>query len=976
MNYRRLPFLAIFALFSLFLSAVYAQTPSAADSHTHLTDTHSQTDKHKFSLLLGDELISAFSTRKVKELSDSQVFAEFDAWIKDYSNGNFDDKDKHQQLGEQLAVRRQEILKQLIGLDPQAALEKALSADAFKQLPSFIADRTEKVVSGNGDFLVYVLDEMNHSTGELTASRTERQVVIGGETYKAVVYGRREAMTTKLNIPLHGIVVGDTMIVDESPVQVIESAARPDADAAASEDGVTAQVGDKVIEFANKKQLNKFVDEQIKWESTIGPNRTGESSTTTKSVASSWTEGQKTVLVIRAVFSDSPSNYEPVTQSGAQVLMNNTVNQFFINNSYNKTSLLTTVTPVVVRLPNPQSYYISSYYSMIEDSRTAARAMGIEPNNYNLDVVFFPYTPSIPWAGLAGVGSKGNLINGAYVLPVVGHELGHNYGLVHANLWRTTDGTSIGSGSNIEYGDCYDLMGACGGIGMNSHFNARYKRILDWLTEANVQTVTSSGTYRISAQDTPTLSGIKTLKISKDSSRNYWVEFRQTLSGSSMNGALIRWDYSSQNFRETQLLDMTPSTNYQGGDETLQVGQSFYDSASQIRITVVGKGNTNPESLDIRVDFNGSNPTPTPVTGTPTPQNCSYSLSASAVNSLAVGGSAGVNVSTTNGCTWTANSNVGWVTVTSGNAGNGTGTVNFSVAANTTSGARNGTITIAGQLFNIQQAAPANYYTLTANPSVVTPGAPMTVSFTAPSGSSTVDWVGLYAVGTANTQYLSGGATNGQTSGTFNLNAPTQPGQYEFRYMLNNSFTSIVTSNVVTVQSTVPTPTPYVPTPTPYVPTPTPYVPTPTPYVPTPTPYVPTPTPYVPTPTPYVPTPTPTPTGSRTNVASASSGATATASSQLSGGEASRAIDGVRNWATTGTWKDSTADVFPDWLQVNFNGSKTINEVVLYSVKDDFGNSSDPTEFETFSGYGVTNFDVQYWNGYGWTTVQNGNVFN
>ncbi|HEX8289175.1 MAG TPA: PKD domain-containing protein [Pyrinomonadaceae bacterium] len=123
------------------------------------------------------------------------------------------------------------------------------------------------------------------------------------------------------------------------------------------------------------------------------------------------------------------------------------------------------------------------------------------------------------------------------------------------------------------------------------------------------------------------------------------------------------------------------------------------------------------------------------------------------------------------------------------------------------------------------------------------------------------------------------------------------------------------------------------------------------------------------------PTPTPTP-GVRTNVASAANGAVATASSQLTGGAPSIAIDGVRNWATTGAWKDSTPDIYPDWLQVDFNSSKTINEIFVYAVKDDFSNPADPDSNTTFSIYGITNFEVQYWNGWDWTTVPNGSVTN
>ena len=138
-----------------------------------------------------------------------------------------------------------------------------------------------------------------------------------------------------------------------------------------------------------------------------------------------------------------------------------------------------------------------------------------------------------------------------------------------------------------------------------------------------------------------------------------------------------------------------------------------------------------------------------------------------------------------------------------------------------------------------------------------------------------------------------------------------------------------------------------------------------------------------PTPTPTVtPTPTPTPTATPTpcqitNVALSSNGGVVSASSNLAGGEPAKAIDGIRNWATSGTWKDATPDSFPpDWLQVDFNGSKTINEIHVYGVRNDYTNTADPTEATISSLYGITSFEVQYWNGSAWATVPNGNVTN
>ena len=64
-------------------------------------------------------------------------------------------------------------------------------------------------------------------------------------------------------------------------------------------------------------------------------------------------------------------------------------------------------------------------------------------------------------------------------------------------------------------------------------------------------------------------------------------------------------------------------------------------------------------------------------------------------------GSVGVTAGT--GCSWTATSNAGWITITSGSSGSGNGTVNYSVSANTSSNARTGTLTIAGRAFSVMQ---------------------------------------------------------------------------------------------------------------------------------------------------------------------------------------------------------------------------------------------------------------------------------
>jgi len=59
---------------------------------------------------------------------------------------------------------------------------------------------------------------------------------------------------------------------------------------------------------------------------------------------------------------------------------------------------------------------------------------------------------------------------------------------------------------------------------------------------------------------------------------------------------------------------------------------------------------------------------------------------------------------------------------------------------------------------------------------------------------------------------------------------------------------------------------------------------------------------------------------------------------------------------------------------VDFNGSKTISEIDVVTQQDDYQNPVEPTLGQTMSPYGITAFDVQYWNGSSWVTVPNGSV--
>jgi len=87
--------------------------------------------------------------------------------------------------------------------------------------------------------------------------------------------------------------------------------------------------------------------------------------------------------------------------------------------------------------------------------------------------------------------------------------------------------------------------------------------------------------------------------------------------------------------------------------------------------------------------------------------------------------------------------------------------------------------------------------TVTVSPTVVTPGAQLTVSWMAPPGQSEDDWIGLFKAGeTVERWYF---YTGGLTSGTRTIAVLSEPGEYEFRYLPDDLYYVSARSAKVTV---------------------------------------------------------------------------------------------------------------------------------------------------------------------------------
>lgn len=157
--------------------------------------------------------------------------------------------------------------------------------------------------------------------------------------------------------------------------------------------------------------------------------------------------------------------------------------------------------------------------------------------------------------------------------------------------------------------------------------------------------------------------------------------------------------------------------NKAGNGEGIMTGGGIYPVGAPVKLTAtataakstfVGWTGTAPCGASFTIPANS----PNPLTCTANFSTCTYTLGGTSRIHSPIEETGSVIVTTENGCTIPVQSNVPWLTVTA-TTGN---TVNYKVAANTTAAERKGSLTIAGQLFEITQPAiPLPTFKLTVN---------------------------------------------------------------------------------------------------------------------------------------------------------------------------------------------------------------------------------------------------------------------
>ena len=581
-----------------------ASPASTEDSKTSSVSRELPAPEPATSLTFGDHFSSAESP---------VAFQRFAEWCQRYRSARSREERASLEVeGRQLAEERRATLANLIQENPELALELAVPFEVRQAMPPSISELLEQNVSAMGSLAV--LAALAEPGKEAEVVPVIRTAIIGDQEYDAFVYGRRLGEPTRRNISLNGIALGRFLALSANPLRVLSSfeASRSNVTdplcavsgqpATINNTPTTAEVGGRKIRLCGLGHADQMNGRLIHAEAAGG---NGGDVAGDDVQASAYTEGTKRLLIIRVDFPDLSG--EPLATNSAISLISG-LNDFYRESSYGRTGFYlngngSSITPTL-HLTNTASFYggNNNYTRLQNDARAAASAAGFNVSNYDFDMTCFGPVPGWSWAGLGWVGANGVWLRNYFTTGVAGHELGHNFGLNHANYWDTGGTNVIGNmGTSVEYGDSFDTMGSAN-AGAN-HFNARYKSYLNWLRTGEVQTVTSSGTYRIYAHDDTNATGIRALKVARNNNTNFWIEFRQKFTGNiwMMNGAGLRW--AGNGNQRSDLLDTTPGSANGKNDSALVVGRTFSDPASGIHITTLRKAGTSPEALDVVVNL-------------------------------------------------------------------------------------------------------------------------------------------------------------------------------------------------------------------------------------------------------------------------------------------------------------------------------------------------------------------------------------
>ncbi|HEY4754072.1 MAG TPA: M66 family metalloprotease, partial [Candidatus Limnocylindrales bacterium] len=276
----------------------------------------------------------------------------------------------------------------------------------------------------------------------------------------------------------------------------------------------------------------------------------------------------------------------------------------------------------------------------------AANAAGANLAAYTNVVYIFPNTSQCAFAGLGYVPGSVSLLNGTLAVQVMVHELGHNFGLGHANGENCVANgvrVALSTAANCTESAYVDPFSPMGNNALRHNAGSQLGE-LGWLSDSEKVVGTPGSTYTI----TPYFSsgGVKLVRIPRGDGSYFDLDFRSTYgsfdnfaAGSPpVSGVTIRlgWGTASPTSspHATDLIDTTPSTT-SWADAPLLLNKAFTDPVSTISFTTTAVSTL---AVQVRVREGIAPSAPTTLTATPSADGSSIGLAwGAATDNVAVG---------------------------------------------------------------------------------------------------------------------------------------------------------------------------------------------------------------------------------------------------------------------------------------------------------------------------------------------------
>ncbi len=284
------------------------------------------------------------------------------------------------------------------------------------------------------------------------------------------------------------------------------------------------------------------------------------------------------------------------------------------------------------------------YMKWADAGEQAALADGFVRSNYDHVLFFFPLVSDD--CGLregkgASPGQRSyywlsSNMSASQLAGYIIHELGHNFGLLHASSLFCSDTnnqkvslTRTGICTSIEYGDSFDPLGHVSG---KPYLNTHSRVAIGALPPEALQTVTTSGIYSLGPIELASTTFPRGIKIQmstplSNGAHSYLLEYRQpigfdsTLNPNYLNGIFIRvlGNKPYTLLPQTWLLDTTPIIN--PSDVVLRPNATFIDSQAKLLIRTIS---VSPTEARVEIKLNEELPNTPPVVQLTAPTGGSY----------------------------------------------------------------------------------------------------------------------------------------------------------------------------------------------------------------------------------------------------------------------------------------------------------------------------------------------------------------